>query len=263
METRYNMKTKYIFLDLDGTLIDHDSNEIPESTIKALKLAQEKGHELFICTGRIPSLFEDVKHRLDIHNYVAANGKLVVLHDEIIRNEFMTESYVSEFVDYISKRNIDMAFESFDAYVLSSRTSKITEDFLDAFHLEVSEVISDYYKHNRIYQINLMYNGDYKEFEEKFPHFKFSQANEFGLDVIEGEGMKEQGVRAVIEKLGIDIKDTFAFGDGYNDLSMIKYVNTGVAMGNANQQLKEIADYVTDDVTNDGIYKAFKKLNII
>jgi len=257
------MKKKYIFLDLDGTLIDHESNEIPKSTIKALKMAQELNHELFICTGRVPSLFNGIEKKLNIHNYIAANGKLVVLHDKIIRNEFMTESYVDEFVKYAYDHKMDVAFESFYSYVLNSHFSPTTDQFLDAFHLGDAMIIKDYHKQHRVYQLNLTYTGNYSDLEKMFPYFHFSPANQYGLDVVEGEGMKEEGVKAVVKKLNINVEDTIAFGDGYNDISMIEYVHTGVAMGNANDQLKEKADYVTDDVTKDGIYNAFIKLGII
>lgn len=257
------MNKKYIFLDLDGTIIDHESNDIPKSTVEAIRQAQDRGHELFICTGRIPALFNGVEKRLEIHNYIAANGRLVVLHDEVIRNEFMTESYVDEFVQYVYDRKIDVAFESSEAYVLNSHFNSITNQFLETFHLDAGKAIRDYHKGHRVYQMNLMYKGDYSDLEKKFPYFHFSQANEYGLDVVEGDGMKEQGVKAVIEKLGIDLKDTIAFGDGYNDISMIEYVHIGIAMGNANDRLKEKADFVTDDVTKDGIYHAFVKLGLI
>lgn len=257
------MKKKYIFLDLDGTIIDHESNDVPESTIIAVKKAQENGHELFICTGRVPALFEGIEKRLNIHNYVAANGKLVVLHDKIIRNQFMTQSYVEEFVDYAYQHKLDVAFESFYSYVFNSHFDTRTEKFLNAFHLGELILKKDYHKENRIYQLNLMYTGDFSEFEQMFPNLRFSQANEYGLDVVEGDEMKEAGVKAVVDKLGISIDDTIGFGDGYNDISMIDYVGYGVAMGNANDQLKEKADFVTDHVSKDGIYNAFIKLGLI
>ena len=257
------MNKKYVFLDLDGTLIDHATNRVSKKTVEAIKKGQENGHEFFICTGRIPALFHGVEETLGIHNYIAANGKLVMLHGEIIRNEFMTEGYVNEFVDYVYDKKIDVAFESFDAYILNSHFTKTTDQFLERFHLKVTDTVKDYHKTNRVYQMNLMFTGDYHFLEERFPYFNFSQANEYGLDVVEGEGMKEQGVKAVVEKLGIPIEDTIAFGDGYNDLSMIEYVGLGVAMGNANQALKDRADYITKDVSEEGIYSGFEHLGLL
>lgn len=64
----------------------------------------------------------------------------------------------------------------------------------------------------------------------------------------------------MIERLPFDIGDTYAFGDGLNDLQMIEYVGTGVAMGNAVPELKEIADFVTKPVDEDGIAYAVKRI---
>ena len=59
------------------------------------------------------------------------------------------------------------------------------------------------------------------------------------------------------------MEETIAFGDGGNDITMIEHAAIGVAMGNANKEVKEIADYITDDVDNNGIYNALKHFNII
>ncbi len=67
----------------------------------------------------------------------------------------------------------------------------------------------------------------------------------------------------MIERLPFDISDTYAFGDGLNDLQMIEYVGTGVAMGNAVPELKEIADFVTKPVDEDGIAYAVKELGLL
>lgn len=67
------------------------------------------------------------------------------------------------------------------------------------------------------------------------------------------------GLSAIIARHGIKIEETMAFGDGGNDMSIIKKSGIGVAMGNANEPLKDVADYITDSVDEDGIYKALKR----
>jgi len=70
-------------------------------------------------------------------------------------------------------------------------------------------------------------------------------------------------VRALCEHLGADIADTIAFGDGGNDVSMLGAVHTGVAMGNAGDALKEIADMVTDHIDEDGLWNGFERLGLL
>ncbi|MNY06930.1 putative phosphatase [compost metagenome] len=67
---------------------------------------------------------------------------------------------------------------------------------------------------------------------------------------------KQKGVEYFCEYFNIDIAETIAFGDGGNDISMLKFVNIGVAMGNAGDNVKEIADFITEDVDDHGIEKA-------
>ena len=74
---------------------------------------------------------------------------------------------------------------------------------------------------------------------------------------------KGKGVKSVAKYCGFSISEVMAFGDGGNDISMLKYVGTGVAMGNAKDDVKAIADYITDSVQEDGIVSALKHFDIL
>ena len=74
---------------------------------------------------------------------------------------------------------------------------------------------------------------------------------------------KSTSIRILLEHLKADIKDTYALGDGMNDAEMLDCVNTGIAMGNAKEGLKAIADYITTDLMDDGIYNAFRHFGLI
>ena len=74
---------------------------------------------------------------------------------------------------------------------------------------------------------------------------------------------KARSIKILADYLGIDMADTIAFGDGLNDVEMIKECGIGVAMGNANIKLKEVADYITDDISKDGVYKALEHFKLL
>uniref|UniRef100_A0AAU6WKR8 HAD hydrolase family protein n=2 Tax=Chryseobacterium TaxID=59732 RepID=A0AAU6WKR8_9FLAO len=82
-------------------------------------------------------------------------------------------------------------------------------------------------------------------------------------DVNAGGITKQLGIENFCKHFGIDTADTMAFGDGGNDISMLKFVKIGVAMGNANDAVKEIADFVTGDVDDDGIEKALLRFGLL
>jgi Cof subfamily protein (haloacid dehalogenase superfamily) len=258
------MHKKYIFVDFDGTVIDHSTNSIPESTKEAIKLLQQKGHEVILSTGRGPALFYGVDKQLNIDSYIASNGRYVVYKGEVLYNKYIDKKVVNEITELAYKNKIDIAFSSATDYVLNSKFSNISNNFSDVFHLEYPEVKHNYHLDNEIHQMNLFYNkSDYKKFEELFPTLHFNFSNFYGLDVNEKGGLKEIGIRVFEEKLGIDIEDTIAVGDGHNDISMIMYAHIGISMGNGVEELKKVADIITDDVDKDGFFNVFKKLNLI
>lgn len=82
-------------------------------------------------------------------------------------------------------------------------------------------------------------------------------------DVVPKGSNKSIGIDKLLESYGITIQETMAFGDGGNDVEMLKHAGTGVAMGNAADEVKQIADYVTDGVDDDGIYNALKHFGVI
>ena len=82
-------------------------------------------------------------------------------------------------------------------------------------------------------------------------------------DLTSATADKANGIRAIAEHLGINISETMAFGDGGNDLTMLRAAGVGVAMGNALDEVKAHADYITSSVDEDGITNALKHFEII
>ena len=258
------MTKKLIFMDLDGTVLDHSTNSIPSSTKKAIKILQKNGHTVILSTGRCPSILYGVEKELNIDTYIAANGRYVIHNGEVLLNDSIDKDVVQKLVDMAYNSELDIAFESVTHYVLNSKFTKLSGAFSKVFNLHQPEVMHNYHLNNDILQMVLFYDKpDYKKFEKEFPTLSFHFSNEYGLDVNELGGMKDIGVKLLVEKLGYSYSDTIAIGDGFNDISMIEVVGTGIAMGNGNDELKRVADFVTDTISNDGFSKAFKKLNLI
>ena len=116
-----------------------------------------------------------------------------------------------------------------------------------------------------IYQLNLFCEDEYvNEFIELTGEYlSYSKLDNYGYDVYAKDQTKATGIKHLLEYLQVDVKDTFAFGDGHNDKEMIEYCGIGVAMGNAIEKVKNASDYVTDDIDNDGIYNAMKYFKLI
>lgn len=258
------MNKKYIFMDLDGTIIDHGHNGILPSTLYAISELQKNGHEVIIATGRPPALFFGVDKKLKISSYIAANGAIAVHHGEIIQSNSIDRKLIDKLIRFSIENRIDLGFESRTHFCLFSNHTELPQKFCEAFHLPDPEVLPNHHKENEIYQMVLFYSGkDFKKFESDFPGLSFNYSNPYGLDVNRIGGLKDSGLKAFHDKLGISQDDMIAIGDGFNDITMLEYAGIGIAMGNASDVVKRNADMVTDPIGENGLYNAFVKLGLI
>ena len=105
------MPKKYIFVDLDGTLIDHSTRSIPLSAKNAIKKAQDNGHVVVICTGRPPCLLYGIDKEVGVESYIAANGRYAVHKDEIILNKAIPKEIVAKIATFAKNNKLDIAVE--------------------------------------------------------------------------------------------------------------------------------------------------------
>jgi Cof subfamily protein (haloacid dehalogenase superfamily) len=102
-----------------------------------------------------------------------------------------------------------------------------------------------------------------EKYNQKFPHLTFKRWHPFVLNVLQEEVSKSLAIIKVLQYFDIDKSKAIAFGDGENDIGMLELVGLGVAMGNGNDKLKQIADFVTKKSSEDGIEFALKKFGVI
>ena len=95
------------------------------------------------------------------------------------------------------------------------------------------------------------------------PHCESSRWYPTFTDIVCKGNSKQLGMDKIMERFGITLEETMAFGDGGNDISMLRHAGIGIAMGNANDTVKASANYVTDSVDEDGIWNALKHFNLI
>lgn len=267
---------KLVFLDIDGTIINFNK-EISESTIKAIKKAQENGHKVFICSGRMYGIIDDFIKDIGFDGYVASAGARVIVDGKDV------------FYRTIEPDKLVKAWEILKAHKSVFRFKGISgvcmgpDEYRQMLMTEKGKMISKTWKFNITDDVagyTDMESGDYnnaditvdemqKEFDEKIGEYftvimaSFDEATPyFGEVLIKGVN-KGSGIAEVVKYLGAKQEDTIGIGDSSNDIDMLNYVGTAVAMGNALNEVKELADFVTTDVDNDGIWNAFKKLNLI
>ncbi|MEI0559104.1 Cof-type HAD-IIB family hydrolase [Brachyspira intermedia] len=262
---------KAVFFDIDGTLVSFNTHKISDSSKEAIKILKEKGIKVFIASGR--AMFQiDNLDGLDFDGYITINGGSCLVKDngdykEIYRVSLDKDDLFA-LVDYLNKDKFPCTVITSDNLFINY-TGDIISHLYGMANVRVPESrdFNDYVPNNydKILQLNIfvdenkekyLMNNVLKNSKSSRWHFSFA-------DVNSKYSGKDIGIDKIIEYCGINLSETMALGDGGNDIGMIKHAAIGVAMGNANENVKEIADYITDDVDNDGVYKALKHFNIL
>lgn len=260
---------KAIFLDIDGTLVSFNTHRIPESTMEALAEARRRGVKVFIATGR-PRPFVDNLGELEYDGMVTMNGASVVLGKgdrvEEIACHLIGKDDIERMVEYQREHNMAVAYASNNEAFVSLPDAHFEEIFhlLDLktptirqpeYALEmkgIGQVIAFFDEEQERYICEHVLKGC----SPVRWHPLFADCIRKGID-------KAVGIDDVCRYYGFDVADCMAFGDGGNDIGMLRHVGTGVAMGNARDDVKGVADYVTTSVDEDGIMNALRHFRVI
>ncbi|MDQ0361813.1 Cof-type HAD-IIB family hydrolase [Breznakia pachnodae] len=254
---------KAIFFDIDGTLISFKTHKIADSTIQALKDLRKKGIKLFIATGRGKDGLGALED-LPFDGFITMNGQYCFSGDEVIYENAVDKDDIKTLLNYIEDHPIACGFITKDRKFYNKRNerveelNKITKN--DATPASDVSILTDY----NVYQCMLFVDEPQeKEIMKLLPNSISSRWHHLFCDVSPMGGTKQNGIDKFLEHFDIKLSETMALGDGGNDIPMLKHVAVGVAMGNASKEVKDVADYVTDDVDNDGVVNALKHFNLL
>lgn len=254
---------KIVFFDIDGTLLDHDKN-LPQSTKKALAQLKENGVFVAIATGRAPFMFEDLRKELDIDSYVSFNGQYVVFENEVIYENPLDDQEIKRLYMNSKNNRHPLIFMNEKTMKSSVDHHRFIDESMGSIKFTHPEKDESFFLSNRIHQTLLFCEkSDEHLYTSDFSKFHFVRWHPYSVDVLPSGGSKAEGIKKMIERIGFQIQDVYAFGDGLNDIEMLRAVGTGVAMGNAVDEAKAEANLVTRDVSEEGIWYGLKELNLI
>ena len=245
-----------VFLDIDGTLIS-DSFEIPVRNKKAIAAAREKGHMVFINTGRswgnIPPVLME---QFDVDGIVAGSGVMITLGGETVFQMSMSKELVKRLTEYaFDHREYWYIFEGLkNIYAVSNDIRKRADYQIPLTKPEDYTLMLD--DEIQVIAMGIRVPDDFKEtFKDEITVFQFDT---YADCVIKGVN-KAKGIEKVLGLTGIKRENTIAIGDSNNDFDMINFAGIGVAMANAQQSILDIADYVTASAKDCGVAQAIER----
>lgn len=275
---------KAVFFDIDGTLWDW-KGIIPDSAKEAIEKLVQNGHFPIICSGRAKgNIRNEELLKLEFAGMIAACGDYVEIDGKVIYEQTVKPELVELVVNLSRKYNVPIVLEGKRYHWISARGFE-KDDFVDRMHEEMKDdvIVFDCYSPemlpNKIAG-DVINASDYVSFKRELePYFTFIEHGlapnldqDPGKDPNEVKGVfemvipgtsKAEGIEKACKYLNISREDTFAVGDSFNDVEMIQYAAVGIAMGNSRGDLKELADYVTTDIWDDGIKNAMEHFGLI
>ena len=267
---------KLIFLDVDGTIVP--LGQLPgKMTVEAIRTARAKGHKVFLSTGRreadVPETVRSIGFDGGIYS---AGGRAVVSGKEIL-NRPMPEALVQQAIGFLQEWGLYFILEGAGGAYVGTKNQTFSKTVRQMIRLLQAELqIADQKQrpeHDPVYKIIFLADSDaqIKQVVRQLSAaatIVYSSSLFPGIPSFTGEisGMninKGDALTRICEYLNADIKDCIAFGDSMNDIEILQAAGLGVAMGNADDCVKAIADRVCESCEEDGVAKALARMNLI
>ena len=256
---------KAIFFDVDGTLLSFETHKMPPSTLDALHRLREQGIKLFICTGRHPCMVEYLNDIFPFDGVVAFTGQYCALNGEVLYHNPLPSTVVEALAKAAGAGGFScIYFAGDEIFVLDH--GPFYHFFRKGFDLPESPIRP--LAHTLtvpIYQvvIALTEEEERQKLRPFAPDLNVARWHPAFLDILPEGGGKDVGMQVLMDHLGIAREEVMAFGDGANDLPMLRHAGIGVVMGSATDEVKALGDYVTDSADGDGIANALAHFGLI
>lgn len=254
---------KALFFDIDGTLVSFNTHTIPPSTVHAINKAKEKGIKIFISTGRPQSIINNLGD-LKFDGYITMNGASCTVGGEVIYKNSIPGEDVQTLVQTVRKKALTCMFVT-EKKMYVVNPGWMSDEFCSTLNLtRLPSLEPEGVLGKEIFQVSpFITPAQELELMPRIPGCESGRWHPAFTDIVAKGNGKGRGVGEVARHFGFAPEETMAFGDGGNDICMLRHAGIGIAMGNAAEDVKKAADYVTDTVDNDGIEKALLHFGLI
>ncbi len=276
-------KSKVLFIDVDGTLVNYE-NKIPDSAIEGIRQVRKNGHKVYICTGRSEAEIYDDIWEIGLDGMIGGNGSYVKDGEDVVMHQKLSIEQVKHIVDWCHTNSLEFylecnsglyASENFEARAEEPVREYMNRKGQDAGDITIKKIFpemifgADLYRDD-VNKVSFVLNSfqDHLNSVKEFPDLKAGTWGGAGEIALFGDlGVKgiDKGhaVDVLLKHIGASIEDTYAFGDAKVDIPMLEKCSVGIAVASGGDEIKAMADYVTDSVDDNGLYNAFKHFGLI
>lgn len=256
-----DLKMKMFVFDNDGTLFDHDCGGIHEKTFLALDQLKEKGYKLVLNTSRSLEEMKNIPQRLiDMMDAIILVNGAYIIQDKKVHITYLDDETVKKLIPFFEENDITYRYTTDDGRSYLNKDNDYKYFFKDLYDM-IPEIKP--YEGERVLQFLYYATGDLRE-----QIISLAGNCECSRLITAGEiapAGKNKGLSTleVAERYGFRREEVIAFGDSGNDIEMMEKAGYSVAVGNGTRECRAAADYVTDDIKDEGVYNALKHFGFI
>lgn len=279
------MEQKLIFLDIDGTILVPGEG-IRQTVRDGLRRARNKGHKVFICTGRSWCSLPEELQDMELDGIIASAGSDIWIHGQNVYRTSLNKDLVLKACSILKEMDAIYVLEGFDQVFISDKGKRILmgEEPVPDDNPEIIRWKQFFRTRKNVRRMEdwipermpipkvsfMVWDSETAErlsrtLEKDF-YIAFFQQKSNGFsngELISREANKGTAIRKTAELLKADFRNTIAFGDSMNDYQMIEQAACGVVMGNGDEKLKAIAASVCETVEEDGVIRELERMGII
>lgn len=262
---------KALVLDIDGTLTNSQKEITPE-TKRGLLMIQERGHKVILASGRPTPGLERFAKELELEKYggytLSFNGGRIIncRTGEVVYQKTLPPHVIPGLFKFATQRDCGLITYFGDQIILGTRMDEYIELEARINGMAVKKV--DHFPVYVDFEVNkclltappeqaALYE---KELQDKYGDIlSIYRSEPFFIEAMPKNVDKAASLDRMLESVGLTRENIICCGDGYNDITMLEYAGVGVAMANAQEQVKQAADFVTDSNDHDGIVRVIEK----
>ncbi|MEG0423163.1 MAG: Cof-type HAD-IIB family hydrolase [Erysipelotrichaceae bacterium] len=256
---------KVIFFDIDGTIYTHDIHVMIPSTLEAFKQLKANGYKVCIATSRcreeianMPSAFHD----FDFDGYIFNGGASIYDHNSLIDSHYIPSKVIYDLIALQKESDYNIRYSTDDG---DYQQKRISQDYLDVFfylYLNVPKIKP--YQDDLVPSMNLHGTKEVlKKVEKVLKDVSYVYVADNVIEATPKGVGKHLGIETLAKHWGYNMEQVMVFGDGFNDISMLKAAGVSVSPANGEQEAKDAANYVCKDIRQDGVYLFLKEKGFI
>ncbi len=255
---------RLLTMDLDKTLLRTDGS-IPDETVRRLRELRSEGVHLALCTGRVRVSAEHYAEIIGGASVVSFNGSVIRTEDGTVRRSSIPADTVKDVLDFCYENGVYIQFYDGDTILVDRHTPELETDLDINFtkYVECGDLRKiDIRSTPKMVALEMSDKVDdvISEMRERFPQLTMTNSSRYVIEIMPKGIDKGYGLSVVAESLGISKDETVAIGDSMNDLAMVEWAGVGVAVANADDRLKSVADIVTENEMSLGVLEIADRL---